>query len=145
MPHDRVTALQHLWQMPVTAELPAGCRPGPRLVDGLEFLVGLLHGRHDLIPANFPWRFLHKDELREVEAAWLVRHPGWKTRIQKGPPQAADGAPAVVSGVCCSGGICTPVADAIAANGVGKVDAGSCLHTATGVVMPSAEAPAGPQ
>jgi hypothetical protein len=25
-------------------------RPGPRLVEGLEFLAGLLHGRHDLIP-----------------------------------------------------------------------------------------------
>lgn len=30
-------------------------RPGPRLVDALEFLVGLLHNRHDLIPADFPW------------------------------------------------------------------------------------------
>jgi hypothetical protein len=25
-------------------------RPGPRLVDGLEFLAGLLHDRHDIIP-----------------------------------------------------------------------------------------------
>jgi hypothetical protein len=25
-------------------------RPGPRLVDGLEFIAGLLHNRHDLIP-----------------------------------------------------------------------------------------------
>jgi iron complex transport system substrate-binding protein len=31
-------------------------RPGPRLVDGLEFLVGFLNGREDLIPAGFPWR-----------------------------------------------------------------------------------------
>jgi iron complex transport system substrate-binding protein len=30
-------------------------RPGPRLVDALEFLAGLLHGRHDLIPEGFPW------------------------------------------------------------------------------------------
>lgn len=30
-------------------------RPGPRLVDALEFLVGLLHNRHDLIPQDFPW------------------------------------------------------------------------------------------
>ncbi len=31
-------------------------RPGPRLVDALEFLVGLLHDRHDLIPSDFPWQ-----------------------------------------------------------------------------------------
>ena len=30
-------------------------RPGPRLVDALEFCVGLLHGRPDLIPPDFPW------------------------------------------------------------------------------------------
>ena len=30
-------------------------RPGPRLVDALEFLVGLLHNRPALIPADFPW------------------------------------------------------------------------------------------
>ena len=30
-------------------------RPGPRLVDALEFLVGLLHNRPDLIPQDFPW------------------------------------------------------------------------------------------
>ncbi|KAJ3354582.1 hypothetical protein HDU83_005033 [Entophlyctis luteolus] len=30
-------------------------RPGPRLVDALEFLVGFLWGRDDLIPSNFPW------------------------------------------------------------------------------------------
>ena len=30
-------------------------RPGPRLVDALEFLTGLLHGRHELIPPGFPW------------------------------------------------------------------------------------------
>lgn len=31
-------------------------RPGPRLLDALEFLVGWLNGREDLIPAGFPWR-----------------------------------------------------------------------------------------
>ncbi|MBL0927397.1 MAG: ABC transporter substrate-binding protein [Phycisphaerales bacterium] len=30
-------------------------RPGPRLVDAYEFLVGWLNGRPDLIPAGFPW------------------------------------------------------------------------------------------
>ncbi|KAJ3148800.1 hypothetical protein HDU86_007355 [Geranomyces michiganensis] len=30
-------------------------RPGPRLVDALEWLVGFMHDRPDLIPPNFPW------------------------------------------------------------------------------------------
>ncbi len=30
-------------------------RPGPRLVDAFEFLVGWLHHRPDLIPRDFPW------------------------------------------------------------------------------------------
>ena len=28
---------------------------GPRLVDALEWLVGLLHGQPDLMPAGFPF------------------------------------------------------------------------------------------
>ncbi|MFG0329901.1 MAG: ABC transporter substrate-binding protein [Phycisphaerales bacterium] len=31
-------------------------RPGPRLVDAFEWLVGWLHDRPDLIPVDFPWR-----------------------------------------------------------------------------------------
>jgi hypothetical protein len=31
-------------------------RPGPRLVDGLEFLVGWLNGVDSVIPRGFPWR-----------------------------------------------------------------------------------------
>lgn len=31
-------------------------RPGPRLVDAMEFLVGFLNDRPELIPAEFPWR-----------------------------------------------------------------------------------------
>ncbi|KAF6264986.1 hypothetical protein COO60DRAFT_1698071 [Scenedesmus sp. NREL 46B-D3] len=64
-------------------------RPGPRLVDCLEFLVGLLHQQHDVIPANFPWRFYKHGELAEAEEKWLQEHPGWKTRVQEGPPKAA--------------------------------------------------------
>lgn len=30
-------------------------RPGPRLVDAFEFLVGYLNHRPELIPSNFPW------------------------------------------------------------------------------------------
>jgi len=30
-------------------------RPGPRLVDAFEFLVGWLNSRPELIPPNFPW------------------------------------------------------------------------------------------
>jgi iron complex transport system substrate-binding protein len=31
-------------------------RPGPRLVDAFEWLVGWLQDRPDLVPAGFPWR-----------------------------------------------------------------------------------------
>jgi ABC-type Fe3+-hydroxamate transport system substrate-binding protein len=31
-------------------------RPGPRLADAFEFLVGFLNEREDVIPAGFPWR-----------------------------------------------------------------------------------------
>ncbi|MEM7754268.1 MAG: ABC transporter substrate-binding protein [Planctomycetota bacterium] len=31
-------------------------RPGPRLVDAFEWLVGWLHDRPELIPAGFPWK-----------------------------------------------------------------------------------------
>ena len=34
-------------------------RPGPRLVDGLEWLVGLLHGHPEVMPPAFPWVMLH--------------------------------------------------------------------------------------
>ncbi|KAJ3151117.1 hypothetical protein HDU89_002329 [Geranomyces variabilis] len=30
-------------------------RPGPRLVDALEWLVGFIHDRPDIIPPGFPW------------------------------------------------------------------------------------------
>lgn len=30
-------------------------RPGPRLIDAFEWLVGWLHDRPELIPPNFPW------------------------------------------------------------------------------------------
>ena len=35
-------------------------RPGPRLVDGLEWLVGLLHDQPGTIPQGFPWVMLHE-------------------------------------------------------------------------------------
>lgn len=33
-------------------------RPGPRLVDALEFLVGLFHDDSSMIPIDFPWEYL---------------------------------------------------------------------------------------
>lgn len=42
-------------------------RPGPRLVDALEFLVGLLHNRPALIPADFPWTWW--DTQKETASA----------------------------------------------------------------------------
>jgi len=35
-------------------------RPGPRLVDGLEFLVGFVNGVEEMVPAGFPWRRWHE-------------------------------------------------------------------------------------
>jgi hypothetical protein len=81
-------------------------RPGPRLVDCFEFLVGLLHNRHDMIPEGYPWRFLQRNELADEIAAWLEGHPGWKTRVQKGPPPREDGQAAV--SMCCGPQGCTP-------------------------------------
>lgn len=31
-------------------------RPGPRLVDALEWLTGLFQKQQDLIPSTFPWK-----------------------------------------------------------------------------------------
>ncbi|KAI8575872.1 hypothetical protein K450DRAFT_259568 [Umbelopsis ramanniana AG] len=31
-------------------------RPGPRLVDAMEFLVGFINDRYDLVPSDFPWK-----------------------------------------------------------------------------------------
>ena len=41
-------------------------RPGPRLVDALEFLVGLLHNKPELIPADFPWTWWDTKKARTV-------------------------------------------------------------------------------
>lgn len=88
-------------------------RPGPRLVDCFEFLVGLLHDRHDIIPQGYPWRFLHKDELAQEVATWLETHPGWKTRVQQGPKPKEDGQAAV--SMCCGPQGCVPAPPAPAA------------------------------
>lgn len=31
-------------------------RPGPRLVDAMEFLVGFINDKYDTIPSDFPWK-----------------------------------------------------------------------------------------
>lgn len=68
LPQSRACAA-HLAAQPWWADLPAARngrvavvdgnqmfnRPGPRLVDAFEFLVGWLHGRPELIPPGFPW------------------------------------------------------------------------------------------
>lgn len=45
-------------------------RPGPRLVDALEFLVGLLHDKPELIPEDFPWSWwnTHTDAITNSTA-----------------------------------------------------------------------------
>lgn len=43
-------------------------RPGPRLVEAFEWLVGLLHDRWELMPANFPWRLWQPSDEVLAEA-----------------------------------------------------------------------------
>lgn len=43
-------------------------RPGPRLVDALEFLVGLLHNSPALIPADFPWTWWDTQQATLAES-----------------------------------------------------------------------------
>lgn len=54
-------------------------RPGPRLVEALEFLVGLLHGRPEAIPAGFPyerWAPAGAEPAAPVTAAGAAAAPG---------------------------------------------------------------------
>lgn len=67
--HHAQLAARSLAEQPWFAELPAVRagrvaivdgnqmfnRPGPRLIDAFEWLVGWLHGRAELIPPGFPW------------------------------------------------------------------------------------------
>ncbi len=67
---DAWAEMGHLASRPWFAGLPAASsgrvavvdghqmfnRPGPRVVDAFEFLVGLINERPELIPAAFPWR-----------------------------------------------------------------------------------------
>lgn len=65
-----VEATRALWRQEWFRNLPAArsgrvaavdgsamfSRPGPRVVDALEFLVGWLQGRAEMVPTGFPWR-----------------------------------------------------------------------------------------
>ncbi|MBL9032452.1 MAG: ABC transporter substrate-binding protein [Phycisphaerae bacterium] len=67
---DALRAADHLARQPWWPSLPAVragrvavvdgnqmlSRPGPRLVDAFEWLVGWLHDRPEIIPPGFPWR-----------------------------------------------------------------------------------------
>ncbi|KAF5835689.1 hypothetical protein DUNSADRAFT_7017 [Dunaliella salina] len=44
-------------------------RPGPRLVDALEFLVGLFNDMPECIPEGFPWKRLRMPEVRQQDMA----------------------------------------------------------------------------
>ena len=59
-------------------------RPGPRLVDALEFLVGLLHDKPELIPEDFPW-------------SW------WETHTDANTHNTADAPSAGGSSAACNG------------------------------------------
>lgn len=58
-------------RLPATAAAFATCpcRPGPRLVDALEFLVGLLNNKPELIPAGFPWFYYKPSEAAAAAEA----------------------------------------------------------------------------
>ncbi|KAL0049090.1 hypothetical protein WJX82_006101 [Trebouxia sp. C0006] len=68
-------------------------RPGPRLVDALEFLVGLLHNKHELIPEGFPW-------------SWWETHTNANTHSTADAPSSAGGSSAACNGD--SAASCTP-------------------------------------
>lgn len=68
-------------------------RPGPRLVDALEFLVGLLHDKPELIPEDFPW-------------SWWNTHTCAKTNSTANAPSSADGSSAACNGDSAAG--CIP-------------------------------------
>lgn len=53
-------------------------RPGPRLVDALEFLVGLLHNQPDIIPDDFPWQRYQLPALEQAQQR--LRDKGAATR-----------------------------------------------------------------
>ncbi len=68
-------------------------RPGPRLVDALEFLVGLLHDKPELIPEDFPW-------------SWWDTHTDANTNSTADVPSSAGGSSAACNGD--SAASCTP-------------------------------------
>ncbi len=68
-------------------------RPGPRLVDALEFLVGLLHDKPELIPEDFPW-------------SWWETHTDANTNSTADVPSSADGSSAAHNGDSTAN--CTP-------------------------------------
>jgi len=68
-------------------------RPGPRLVDALEFLVGLLHNKPELIPEGFPW-------------SWWETHTNANTHSTADAPSSAGGSSAACNGD--SAASCTP-------------------------------------
>ena len=68
-------------------------RPGPRLVDALEFLVGLLHDKLELIPEDFPW-------------SWWDTHADANTDSTADVASSAGGSSAACNGD--SAASCTP-------------------------------------
>ena len=62
-------------------------RPGPRLVDALEFLVGLLHNSPALIPADFPWTWWDTQQATTLAESTPVS-PSVHTNGRAGNPTA---------------------------------------------------------
>lgn len=79
-------------------------RPGPRLLDALDWLVGLLHGRPDLMPPGFMWRMWGQELAAEGLSA-----------MEEAAEEAAGAPVAAAAGV-------------VVGTGAGGADGGGCLR-----------------
>ena len=77
-------------------------RPSPRLLDALEWLIGLIHDRPDLMPPSFPWRPWNQPPLPPVPLSVPLEGAGSSSKSSSGsdsvssvvPPAAAAAAAA---------------------------------------------------
>ena len=77
-------------------------RPGPQLLDALDWLISLLHNRPDLMPEAFPWRLWQQpggeaqQKKGEEAEQQLLQQQGDEGRQEKAPQQQGlSGAPLV--------------------------------------------------
>jgi hypothetical protein len=86
-------------------------RPGPRLVDALEWLVALLAGRTDLLAPDFPWEWLRPQQppaaaTGETEAREEVAgREAAAAAAAAASPAAAAASPAAAVAVAAESGV----------------------------------------